>query len=120
MGQNLSQQGVLTDKNGILRTQGFSYDLGAYEYFAPLSLQSSSIENKYFSIYPNPVTGKNFLNLNTLSEPQQIQIYNSIGQQIKQMVVSQSVNIDISDLTNGTYFIRLKNNLGTIKFIMQR
>ena len=50
----------------------------------------------------------------------QIQIFNPLGVLIKTIDVSESTKINISDLTNGLYFIRLKNNQQqTLKFIKQ-
>ena len=75
-------------------------------------------ENK-FSIYPNPTN--EYLNINidgSLNEKSQIQIFNTIGLLCKESSFSKTLQLDISDLTKGLYFIRLKNDpQQTIKFI---
>ena len=75
-------------------------------------------ENK-FSIYPNPTN--EYLNINidgSLNEKSQIQIFNTIGLLCKESSFSKTLQLDISDLTKGLYFVRLKNDpQQTKKFI---
>jgi hypothetical protein len=75
-------------------------------------------ENK-FSIYPNPaneyLTIRNNGNLN---EKSQIQIFNTLGLLCKESSLSSSLQLDISKLTKGLYFVRLNDDPQyTIKFI---
>jgi hypothetical protein len=75
-------------------------------------------ENK-FSIYPNPaneyLTIRNNGNLN---EKSQIQIFNTLGLLCKESSLSSLLQLDISKLTKGLYFVRLNDDPQyTIKFI---
>lgn len=72
-----------------------------------------------FSIYPNPATET--LNI-SLSENRksQIEIFDAMGRLVKEIELSQSTQINIADLSDGLYFIHLKNNSHkTQKFIKQ-
>ena len=50
------------------------------------------------------------------SKKEDIQIYNSIGQLVKEISVYEDFKIDISNFDRGIYFIKSKN-YQTIKFI---
>jgi len=69
-----------------------------------------------FSVYPNPVSSKE-LTLNFIpnnSENYAVSICNTLGQNVKEITLndshSGSETIDVSDLTAGIYFIKLKGN----------
>jgi hypothetical protein len=73
-------------------------------------LNEPTFENE-FSIYPNPANEKLTINFYHNQNPNgQIQVFNSIGMLIKVVSVTQTTQLDISDLSNGLYFVRLKNN----------
>jgi len=59
-------------------------------------------------IYPNPVS--NIIHIKSEKLIKNITIYNSLGQTVKKMaMVNKNVkDIDVSDLTKGTYFINVK------------
>ena len=72
------------------------------------------------AIYPSPATEMLTIKFRDNIINDQIQIFNPLGVLIKAINVSGSTKINISDLTNGLYFIRLKNNQQqTLKFIKQ-
>jgi hypothetical protein len=66
---------------------------------------SNFLNNKEVEIYPNPAKTILFIKTedNSLS---QYQIYNSIGQVLKQGKLTEK-SIDVSDLPKGIYFIQL-------------
>ncbi len=64
-------------------------------------------------LYPNPI--EDFLNIDTLEKITEIIIYNQIGQRIKTILPLQNkVKINLSNLTKGFYFIKIKSNNNTI------
>ena len=69
------------------------------------------------SIFPNPVS--NSLVINKLSDTQaDVRIINAKGAVVKSTIMySQQSSIDISDLTNGLYFIQIDKQ--STKFIKQ-
>lgn len=72
-----------------------------------------------FQIYPNPVSTT--LNISIPGNQQsQLDIFNAMGMLIKEIAISRSSQIDIAGLTDGLYFIHLKNGSGqTQKFLKQ-
>lgn len=70
-----------------------------------------------FSIYPNPA--QNYLHIkHSQNQKVQVQILNARGILIKELDLSQSSQVDISELPNGLYLLRLKNHpQQTRKFI---
>jgi len=72
------------------------------------------IESNNIAVYPNPTS--NLLFISGLTQPETIDIYNVTGQKILQTEVNANNNsITISQLTNGLYFLKLKDT--TLKFI---
>ena len=71
-----------------------------------------NIMNVDLLIYPNPSNGKFFIETsNTNNSISKCVIYNSIGAIIiEQTLINGSNNIDISEYTEGIYFIKITNN----------
>lgn len=78
--------------------------------------------NTSIKIYPNPSTGIFHLS-NPGGEKLEIKILNALGQQVLNKVIYENENlIDISNFSNGVYFIRIKNHsdeTNTIKLIKE-
>ena len=82
-----------------------------------LSVDDFSFNN--FSIYPNPTSDFITIELKN-SDKEKIQIYNANGQLVKELLVTDNYKLDISNLSNGVYFISInKNSLLSHKFIKQ-
>lgn len=82
------------------------------------SLGAKAISSDQFLlISPNP--SSDFITIQFKNDDEEkIQIYNTIGQMVKETTISNHQKIDISELLNGIYFIRLNNNKSNIyKFI---
>jgi hypothetical protein len=76
-----------------------------------------NLHNNSIIFYPNPA--KDFINL-ILKDESLITIYNSVGQIVfTKKMNSNDFIIDISNLTNGVYIIKLNENGNskTAKFI---
>jgi type IX secretion system substrate protein len=83
-------------------------------------LNTGTIEDSKFVVYPNPV--KNILNLSNTQNIENVAVYNLIGQQV--LVKELNVNhgqIDMSNLSSGTYFVKLNtaNGTKTVKVLKQ-
>lgn len=63
------------------------------------------------NVYPNPV--KDILTVET-SEYQNVAIYDLAGKCVKEQPVDGVVNIDMSQMTKGVYFIKMNNENGTV------
>ncbi len=87
-----------------------------------ISLSGLSIDDlvsKGFSYFPNPVRGE--LKMNANENIKSINVYNMIGQEVKRIALSNvfSYKLDMSDLSDGVYFIRAEvgESTGTFKVI---
>lgn len=108
----------LTDIEGTSRPQGVSADIGAYEYFTPLSIDDYAKQN--FLVYPNPVS--DYLILKSDLDIKDIFIYNASGQLMKHL--KPSLNLDeiyLGDLKSGIYILKIndKNNVMIFRKIIK-
>lgn len=77
--------------------------------------QSNTLNQDTFSpqqidIYPNPV--QNFLNLKFQAKtPQKLQLFNTLGQKLIDMTVSQSTRIDMSQFKPGLYLLNINGQI---------
>lgn len=70
------------------------------------------------SIYPNPSDGQFYVKLSRAGKPEQLFIYNILGEQVMSMFVTEGINeVDLSSLNKGIYFVRVKDH--TIKIILR-
>jgi len=82
-----------------------------------LSIDDSSLSD--ISLYPNPTNG--ILNLDTTTPIQQINIYNTFGQLVREIQNDQGIRqVDLSTYDSGLYFIEVtaaqgKNSFRVIK-----
>lgn len=79
-------------------------------YTNPLSVIPGTEMSK-FSISPNPASDCITVRFNGLSGAQALQIHNSLGQLVKEIMVTHESKITVSNLTSGVYFVHLKTNL---------
>ena len=83
----------------------------------------STLKSNSFSIYPNP--SNDFINISlSKDEIKEIIIFNVYGEKItqKNLIVESNLKVDLSDYSNGTYFIvAINNDLSKTvkKFILQ-
>ncbi|MFZ4456190.1 MAG: T9SS type A sorting domain-containing protein [Bacteroidales bacterium] len=84
----------------------------------PQSAINSVSDLTAFSISPTFAVENIRITFSDNQEKQQIQIFNSLGFLVKELEVSSSDQISVSELSSGMYFIRLKDGLRqTLKFI---
>jgi len=81
-----------------------------------LAINENTLLN--FSVYPTPT--ENILNIKSKTEISKIEIYSKLGQLILKNETEN--NIDISNLTNGLYFVKVKDINGnfSMKNIMKK
>lgn len=71
------------------------------------------------SISPNPSSDYITIQLKD-SDQEHVQIYNSMGQLVKELMIFNNERVDVSGLLKGIYFIRINNNaVSNYKFIKQ-
>lgn len=85
----------------------FSPSSGVNIYYlkaAPLVTGLSGQTVPELKVFPNPATGKVFIQVN---QPTDIGIYSIAGQLVKQKLLASDQNsVDVSDLNSGVYFIK--------------
>jgi len=79
-------------------------------------LSICEIELQKISIFPNLFS--NSLQILGLNNPENHEIYSSIGQKIKAGKILNHTAIDIQNLSSGLYFLKLENKR-TFKFIKE-
>ena len=112
------------DMTGNLRIMHDTIDIGAYEYQLGInSIFDFETTSRKFVVYPNPAT--NFVNISLTQNlnANKFEIFDITGKLILfKQLKSSLTTINITDLSKGLYFYRIKNNDKTIdtgKFIKQ-
>jgi hypothetical protein len=62
-----------------------------------------------FTVYPNPSTGNAKVTVADISEPTDIQLIDNSGRVLKNIPMNNSNTVDINNLINGIYMIRITN-----------
>lgn len=85
--------------------------------FTPSTLSTENYKENTVSFYPNPVENEIHIS-STDNASYNFSIYNSLGQLVKENIDS-SENVDVSDLSSGIYFMKIKTANATVtkKFI---
>jgi len=85
---------------------------GQFVYLKVVTVELDLLSNDDIKIYPNPVIDNLFIeHIETIEN---IIIYNSIGQPVRQITVSeeQQLSVDVSDLAKGLYTLQLQKTNG--------
>jgi len=80
------------------------------------SLSTNDFTSKRIKVFPNP--SSNFIKINGLTTVENYEIYNTIGQKVRTGTVVENEKIDIQNLINGIYFLKLEKT-NSIKFIKE-
>lgn len=87
------------------------------------TLSNNGFKLKYTSIYPNPISDGQKLNISSKNLISQIFVYNIIGQSIvKVNPESSSYQLDLNSINKGVYFLNIKNDkneTGQYKIVKQ-
>lgn len=77
--------------------------------------------NPTFQIFPNPAKQLFKVKLPVeVTKEDYLQIYNSTGILVKEIEISQETEIDISDLSDGLYFISLENHTAPVQKLIKQ
>jgi hypothetical protein len=114
------------DANGLLTAyevcQNFSIDLSKYQTGARTEYRCTNVattsliskSTNKIKIYPNPAT--TILNIEGLKINSTIQILNAKGKVILSKVIEdENTTVDVSELSNGIYFIHFSNNQSVLR-----
>lgn len=94
---------------------------------SPLTIEYSNSSDIKFTIAPNPIQNNEvkFNYMNSENEPIQLDIYDTLGRIIKQMVLSNDEinlgSIVLTDLKSGVYLCKISNKTKTkvLRFVVQ-
>jgi hypothetical protein len=78
----------------------------------PVGLTESTIPEKLITVYPNPTNGLVHIEIPN-QHIQNIKVYDLQGQLIKETIENQ---FDLSNVSNGTYFIKAKTKQATYDY----
>ncbi len=92
---------VYEDHNGAAATQEIAFCEGVEEMFAP-----------NVTVYPNPANDRLFIE--TEVEIEEVGVYDIYGRQQTAVNGQKSLTIDISNLSNGIYFVNVKTSAGSV------
>lgn len=80
----------------------------------------NDVENVSVSVYPNPAS--EYVAISSLQKINNVEIVNTLGQVVySDNTVANAYNIPVSNLANGTYFVKVKtaNKVSTSKIIVK-
>lgn len=105
----ISERTSITNAKLNCTTQYNIGDIEDYGVIFASYLSLDDFEKQKYNIYPNPV--ENTLNITSdNSDEKQINIFSISGQLIKTLKTSnENLNIDVSELSSGTYFLNINN-----------
>jgi len=78
-----------------------------------LSISNSELNNSIV-LFPNPTKGNISITHNNTLEIDQISVYSISGELFSNKVNSNTKNIDLSNLSKGVYFVKIKTNQGVL------
>jgi hypothetical protein len=85
--------------------------------FLTLSLVDNfNLNRSEILLFPNPA--HEFIQFSGITGKESFTIYNILGSKIKNGLIDDNEHIDVTNFTNGVYFIKFKNR-STIKFVKQ-
>lgn len=91
---------------------GFSYERSTDQ---SLSTNEFELENS-IKLFPNP--SSEFIEISGLTENEKYSIYNILGSEIENGIISNNEQIDIRNFAKGLFFLKFKNGT-TIKFLKE-
>jgi len=110
--QTLSLTPTVTDNYSVAVSDGTCTAVGVIDVTVNTCTGIYGIENESgFSIYPNPTNGLVFINTTSLLINTSIEIYDISGRVILSHFMEElNDQINLSDLSNGIYFIKIKQD----------
>lgn len=103
---DMKSQNSVTINNDVLEKIEINLDV-VYE----KTQTSAKDDNNKNMIYPNP--SSNYIHLYNIDEIKSIEIFNQVGERLVNINQVSSAPIDISNLLNGIYYIKILNNDNT-------
>ena len=97
----------------------FESPLMGYAVFKSYPLSISDFQKNKFQLYPNPAKDKLYLRATNTTVNLKVKIFNTAGKLLstKNIAIDEQASIDVSNFTNGIYFLNIEDENGntTIK-----
>lgn len=84
--------------------------------FSTLSVETNSINKNKIKLFPNPTP--NLIQVTGVSKPEKYIIYDAIGKEINEGLISENTVINVEKYSKGIYFLKIGNG-NTISFIKE-
>lgn len=120
--QNVNQYYKVTAVNtvsgGLTCESAYAMSVdGVHDYVYAQTLGIAEIGDNDIAVYPNPTTGLLYIKSNNIAS--EYHIVNAIGQTVlTNIITSENQQIDISNLPNGVYFVKIAEN--TVKLVVKK
>lgn len=108
--QSTGWYNIATESNGLVLTM--DNPIFGRAIFKNYRLKTTDFESDQVAIYPNPSSSKIFINYNQLVISN-VEIINSFGQKVQEGN-DHFESVDISNLSAGVYFLKIKTDRGFV------
>ena len=109
--RNITTEAVDINDDGILDVLSSNWESNQIAWYEGEILSVNENTMSDFSVYPSPTSG--IINIQSKTNIVQIEIYNQLGQLVSSN--SDLNTIDISNLNQGVYFIKIMDEQGALK-----
>ena len=107
----------LTDDNDVIIASGGEIGFGEVTYTSNETLSVNEFEASSIKLYPNPTSNILNVSVEQLNElPDNMKLYNMLGQLVLEKDINNTndLSIDMSNLNNGMYFLKLQRDAQSI------
>jgi len=106
---------ITQDNTGVVLT--LENAIFGYAIFKSYPLSTSDFPKTKFQLYPNPAIDELFVSITNPRENLKIKIFNIEGKLLstQNLAFETQTSIDVSQLTNGIYFLNIENENGAVE-----
>lgn len=103
---------IIPDNAGLVLS--LANGIFGYATFKSYPLSTSEFEKNKFQLYPNPTKEKLFINTTSTTRNLKVKIFNLEGKLLstQNLVFKKQTSIDVSQLSNGIYFLNIEDENG--------
>ncbi len=107
----------IKDENGekIFEGDGSFGDMAAHLFLIKQNLSVDELTDCSFKIYPNPANDKIYVEGKDI---ELVEMFNAIGQKVAEVKGYETIEIDVTSIENGVYFVRVNDK--TQKVLISR
>ena len=102
--------------NGILMDFSLTGSASNWLYDGTLAVSDINLLKGAIQIFPNP--SSDYIQIKALTKAEKFKIYNEFGEILKAGTTDDNMKINVQDLTNGLYFLKLESDK-TFKFLKE-